>query len=610
MAAYAELTSWWDTLRSWFDPRNQHECKSPKYLFLQSKLSTLQTQPCCLRNAMVIVHLSELNAKKAKKAPEDHLDLNQFSPFSPQEVKKIQKHFSKNAPSSVSLPSDLPVSKAHLDLLFETFPSICGIQLSNLHLSEKSVFQVVSSRAIANIDLSSSQLDDQQLSQLVESHPMISGIDISSCFHITDVGMEALSKLRDLRTLRAGGLVQVTAEGLQKIPTMQLEHLDLGDPEGATASSNVDDAVCRHISGARALRYLDLSSAKKGKITGEGILSLASSVSELFLLNLHNSYVGSSEALMSLEQLKNLVYLNLSDDASDKIIDDDVVSMLGTLPKLRILKMSGSIKSKDGEAFKTFQHSPLELFWFDGNHHKINRGIKYLPKGIVELKFSPPEGAPLKEADLEPLLEFDRLKGLSLFDLPGDFAQKFAMRRPPLEILEIGISDSKTLSALIPFGRTLRNLILIYDPEENPHAEALRNFRELEMLTLNTNFSSEDYLTFIPVLKNLRYLSLTDWSMDRSNPTTQPGIDGRVLDAIGKLPYLEMLCLRNAFLRNEDLLGLTQAPSLSHLEIHPDNPENGRIDDNALVYFKAMRSLTYLDVDGQLSESALEQLKR
>lgn len=601
MAAFAELSSCWDKVKNWFSSEPSHECKSLKYLFLQNIFSSLETIPCCLRNAVVIIHMSELNAKKGRKAPRDHLDLNHFSLFSAEEIKNIQKKFSKAAPLSVSLPSQLPISNAYLELLFQTFSTISGVQLFDRHFSQRGLFEIISSHSIANIDLSSSKIDDGKLTELVKAHPRITGLDLSSCLQITDQGMEALAGLDNLRTLRAGGLIGVTAEGLKNIPTKQLEYLDLGEPEGYTAAPNVDDSVCKHISTAHQLKYLDLFSAKKGKISDAGIIALASSVSHLFLLNLHNSYIGSSNALMSLNQLRELVYLNLSDDASEKKIEDDVISMLGTLPKLTILKLSGSISSVDGEVFQSLQDSPLELFWFDGNHHKINRGIKHLPKGVVDLKFSPPEGIPLKESELEPLLEFDRLRGLSLFDLPGNFAHKFAKRRPPLEILEIGISDSKILRALIPFGTTLKNLILIYDPEGDPQAEVLRNFRKLEMLTLSTNFSARDYLAFISELRNLRYLSLTDWS-------TGSGITREVLIEIAKLPLLEMLCIRNSFLQNEDLEVLTQAPSLSHVELYSD-PKGPGINDGALVYFRKMRSLTYLDTGGQLSERAIEELR-
>jgi RNA polymerase sigma factor (sigma-70 family) len=120
------------------------------------------------------------------------------------------------------------------------------------------------------------------------------------CGRVTDIGLDKLRDLPNLRTLILTGCSQITDKGLvalQHLP--DLETLDL-------SGSPVTDECLKYVASLRHLRDLNLANTE---MTGEGFRYL-DGLHELHSLNLFSSSVPLS--LKEIKHLKNLEELNLA----------------------------------------------------------------------------------------------------------------------------------------------------------------------------------------------------------------------------------------------------------------------------------------------------------
>lgn len=232
------------------------------------------------------------------------------------------------------------------------------------------------------LDLAGTQVADAGLMQLGEC-PHIACVNLELCARITDAGLQAIGRLKQLRMLVLSG-TGITEVGIRNlVPSQHLIALDLEGCDGIT------DAACGALGEMVRLRALVLKKTgfERKSVTDEGLRQLTN-LTELEVLDLDGNKV-TDAGLAHLERLTKLRELHLSLLA----VTDRGMIYLQPLKELRHLELLYSVG-------------------FAGP--KITgEGLTFL-KPLANLQSLNLTGARLADADLRQLAALRNLKTLQL----------------------------------------------------------------------------------------------------------------------------------------------------------------------------------------------------
>jgi hypothetical protein len=184
---------------------------------------------------------------------------------------------------------------------------------------------------VKKLDLSHlKDLTDSQLASLIQAYPNLRALHLSECKKITDKGIQFVTQLPQLRTLKLNisESSTITNKGLTFLAQLtELETLHL-------SSCKIADQELLLLAKLTRLQTLNLSSC--WRITNQGLITL-SQLTQLRTLNLSGCANLTDQGLISLEELKNLQILCLSGCFH---ITDQGLTSLAKLTQLQTLDLS------------------------------------------------------------------------------------------------------------------------------------------------------------------------------------------------------------------------------------------------------------------------------
>ncbi|KAI9007957.1 hypothetical protein CLU79DRAFT_777262 [Phycomyces nitens] len=189
---------------------------------------------------------------------------------------------------------------------------------------------------LAILDISNTELDDRDMIQTISGYRHLRELRMTGCKSITSVGLAAIPKsLLDLEVIQFPNREQELDDILQRYTDLPLQHMDL------TGFLEITDVGLEHISKMKDLKYLSLEGTK---VTDEGI-GLLKDLLELETLYLDRTAVTDLgiDALSGLSRLTSLSLsrTNVTDEALKKMGDFEQTHYARTIRTLNLSKCHG-----------------------------------------------------------------------------------------------------------------------------------------------------------------------------------------------------------------------------------------------------------------------------
>jgi hypothetical protein len=189
----------------------------------------------------------------------------------------------------------------------------------------------------------------------------------------------------------------------------------------------------------------------------------------------------------------------------------------------------------------------------------------------------------LTDGAAESLVQIKTLEELK-FRGYGDFSDEFLVRLaalPSLRALEVR-SERFTDKALATMGNMahIRELDFSSPNLTDEGVKSISKASNLERLVLISPQLSAKSIEYLEPLKRLRELEL---------PIQR--IESSTVVALGRMRFLEMLALRKVPIRDDDLIGLTNHPSLKRIFFG-----SAQLTERSLDVFKSIKNLEHVDL--------------
>lgn len=520
-------------------PTSQHPCIDPSQLFLLGKHLTALHHLCLRCNVSNLPKKPRNSDPNISGSPQKnrrdpvmpstiissgtHLNLGDFAKLSVNDVKMAIKDLSakRQDVESISVQDDVQINSKSFSKLKVRFPGLQGLQVRGTQLENSEMINAIAATGVKNLDFSNSKLTDDGLIQLVKQNPGIENLDISNCGLLTDRGFGCLSHLTNLKSLKASQMINVTLEGFKKIPVEKLEYLDLS--YSWPLAGCVGDDLCQCLSNAKQLRYVNFAfesgnihCSSQNALTEVGLSLLAQNNPLLETLIMTDNYQGAPEGLMAWKNMSNLVELEFSRIYTNGPgVPEDVFSMLGTLPKLKFLRLEGSVSATNSSSWSAFAHSKIEQLWAtqdvfaDGD---FNTGVSFLPSTLVDLRIGTNNSqGPLPSALSKSLAKFTNLQSLGLqnYILNGELiAESWEGNFKNLKALNFSYGDALGFEVVCKNSSKIESVTLDLDinPIGYEAVKPLATLKNLRAFTVNGQLPQQflvDLLTAKPPLENL-----------------------------------------------------------------------------------------------------------
>ena len=245
--------------------------------------------------------------------------------------------------SSTSVQKSIPDTLKNL--FVGAFPKTTTVRLAALPLPHifmqmKPVAKEVQTHLpkVRKIDLANSEINDEQLETIVEAFPQIDSIDLSNCL-ITDAGVQTLTKLTKLRSLKMAGCNQITGASLALIGKHlpKLTKLDLSH-----AVDDVPTEHFRHLYSLKNVQFLSLSHANH--VGRKTLKIIGNNMPKLNHLDLQHCPGIRHEGAVHLANLSLLKTLNLSQTR----IEDNTLEITKNMPRLESLSIERCFIGDEG----------------------------------------------------------------------------------------------------------------------------------------------------------------------------------------------------------------------------------------------------------------------
>jgi Leucine-rich repeat (LRR) protein len=311
---------------------------------------------------------------------------------------------------------------------------------------------------------------------------------------VTDAGIAHLTRLKNLRVLRAGGL-GLTDRSLEAIG--QLSSLE----ELALDSNKLAGLELGRLAGLKKLRRLNLDF---NALDRKAIHDIVRALPNLTHLSLRNAFPVDDDILEACGTLTGLEELNLPENMN--AVTDRGLERLGRLRSLKNFELSNPRRVTDAGLARLFALKTLEDLSLRELKHVTPRGLDGLG-GLVRLRKLQLVGVPMDDASVRSLGSLKKVEDLLLWSMPVEplaLEPLGAMRSLRYFRTNVPVSSKaiRSLATLEHLERIADELSEVTD-EDLKHLARLPNLRMLYLDSPNVSAASLPTLAKMTSLRTL-----------------------------------------------------------------------------------------------------------
>lgn len=430
-------------------------------------------------------------------------------------------------------------------------------------------------------------ITDEGIDSLAKNNPLLEALLFQDIYKGTSDGLKVLKNLTNLVELDLSREFSdgppVNGDVISMFGTMpELAFLRLSNN-----FNSIDPTIFSTFTNSKIVQLWIDSLFSKSNVLNEGISYLPSTLLDLRISSCSINAPLTETLCASLVKFTDLLRLKLG----GYFLNGDVVSKYweGNLKKLEELNVSYG----DAQGFEVVCRNSSNIacvVLYSGNPVKLDYDV------------------------IKPLLTLEDFRIFSIdYQLPEQFLLELLALKRPLEYLDLSncLITPAIIKALPNVASTLKWIWVQYGSDESPGLEHLARLENLQTLNLWGNFKPEDY-SFLPLMKNVKNLFITDCYGDPSTiygKTKIPGgVDDSVVQLIGQMPALRNLTFQLTRFGNDALSGLVPCP-LDILAIWYNSVSYpSQINDGAVPILSEMTSLQILETECQLTKQGLQQV--